>query len=363
MAREDASVDREALAALVEALPKVELHLHVEGTLQPEMLFEMARRNGIALRFASIEELRSAYAFKDLQSFLDLHYEAMGVLRTEQDYFDLTFDYLQRAAAQGLVHTELFFDPQGHTSRGVAFDTVIEGIGKALEAGHKRLGVSSRLILSFWRHLSEAQAFEAWEQAQPYLDRIAAVGLDSAEAGNPPEKFERVFAQARRQGLKAVAHAGEEGPPSYIWGALEALRVNRIDHGVRCVEDEALVRHLEHERVPLTVCPLSNVRLRVVPDMASHPLLGMLARGLCVTVNSDDPAYFGGYVGDNYRAVLDALQPSAKQLLALAANAIDASFLAPPEKASLHERLQQGAERCGFAQDLPSRLSSTGDNP
>lgn len=352
-ARQTTTADRDALAGLIEALPKVELHLHVEGTLQPEMLFDMARRNDVPLRFGSIEELRAAYDFDDLQSFLDLHYEAMTVLRTEQDYFDLTYDYLRRAAAQGLVHTEPFFDPQGHTTRGVPFETVIGGITRALDVGREQLGVSSRLILSFWRHLSEADAFATWEQAQPYLGGISAVGLDSGEAGNPPEKFEKVFAEARRQGLKTVAHAGEEGPPSYIWGALESLRVSRIDHGVRCLEDEALVRHLAEHQMPLTVCPLSNVRLRVVPELKAHPLLTMLERGLCVTVNSDDPAYFGGYVGDNYTAMHDALQPSAEQILKLAANAIDASFLEPAEKQGLVEKLGQTAERFGFAQSMP----------
>lgn len=362
-ARRTTAVDRNALAALIDALPKVELHLHIEGTLQPEMLFAMAKRNGVPLRFASIEDLRAAYAFEDLQSFLDLHYEAMTVLRTEQDYFDLTYDYLERAAAQGLVHSELFFDPQGHTTRGVPFETVIDGIGNALDAGREHLGVSAKLILSFWRHLSEAQAFETWEQAQPHLDRISAVGLDSGEAGNPPEKFDKVFAKARRQGLKTVAHAGEEGPPSYIWGALDSLKVSRIDHGVRCLEDEALVRHLVQRQVPLTVCPLSNVRLRVVEELARHPLLMMLERGLCVTVNSDDPAYFGGYIGDNYTAVHDTLQPSAEQILKLAANAIEASFLEPTEKKRLVERLDQTAEHFGFAQCMPPALSSERRRP
>lgn len=349
------------LAALVDALPKVELHLHIEGTLQPEMLFALAQRNGVRLRFDSVETLRAAYDFQDLQSFLDLHYEAMRVLQQEQDFFDLTYDYLRRGAEQGLAHTELFFDPQGHTSRGVAFETVIEGISRALQRGREELGISSRLILSFWRHLSEEAAFETWAQAEPFLDRFAAVGLDSGEAGNPPEKFAQVFSAAREAGLKTVAHAGEEGPPAYIWGALEALQVSRIDHGVRALEDDALVRHLARQRIPLTVCPLSNVRLRVVDRLAEHPLLEMLGRGLAVTVNSDDPAYFGGYIGDNYHAVLRDLQPNAAQLLQMAANAVDASFLPPPDRAALRRRLIDAARRTGFARDLPSTLSSEGD--
>ncbi len=349
------------LTGLVDALPKVELHLHLEGTLQPEMLFALARRNGVALRFDSVESLRAAYDFGDLQSFLDLHYEAMQVLREEQDFFELTLDYLRRAAAQGLAHAEVFFDPQGHTSRGVPFDTVVRGISRALDQGYEELGVTSRLILSFWRHLSQADAFDTWAQAEPHLERFAAVGLDSGETGNPPERFARVFAAAREAGLKTVAHAGEEGPPSYIWGALDALGVSRIDHGVRAIEDDALVHHLARLRVPLTVCPLSNVRLRAVPELSRHPLLEMLARGLSVTINSDDPAYFGGYIGDNYHAVLEALRPGPAQILQMAANAIDASFLAPAEQAALHRRLAAAAERTGFSRHLPPPFSSEGD--
>lgn len=339
----------DALASFIRAMPKVELHLHLEGALEPELVFELARRNGVKLRFDSVAELRRAYAFKDLQSFLDLHYEAMKVLQTEQDFHDLTYAYLQRSAAQGLVHVEPFFDPQGHTRRGVPFEAVIGGITRALDEAHERLGISSRLILSFWRHLSEAEAFATWEQARPYLDRISAVGLDSSEVGHPPEKFARVFAKVRESGLRTVAHAGEEGPPEYIWGALEALEVSRIDHGIRCLEDEALVRHLAERRIPLTVCPLSNVRLRAFPDLPSHNLKTLLDRGLCVTVNSDDPAYFGGYVGDNFAAVQQALDLDAGQILTLARNAIDASFLEPADKLRLHGRLRESAERFGFA--------------
>lgn len=342
----------DALVSFIRAMPKVELHLHLEGSLEPEQAFEFARRNGVDLPFASVEEMRRAYAFDNLQSFLDLYNGTMNVLQTAQDFHDLTYAYLQRSVAQGLVHVEPFFDPQGHTSRGVPFEAVISGITRALDEARERLGVSSRLILSFWRHLSEADAFATWEQAQPYLDRISAVGLDSSELGNPPEKFARVFARVREHGLKTVAHAGEEGPPEYIWGALEALNASRIDHGVRCLEDESLVRHLAEKQIPLTVCPLSNVRLRVFPDLPSHNLKALLQRGLCVSLHSDDPAYFGGYVGDNYVAAQQALDLDAAQILTLAGNAIDASFLESAEKANLHDALKQSAERFGFGVHL-----------
>lgn len=344
-----ASHDRdEALDRFIEAMPKVELHLHIEGTLQPESAFRFARRNGVSLDFADVEALRRAYEFENLQSFLDLYNATMGVLCTEEDFFDLTWDYLERVAEQNVVHTEIFFDPQGHTRRGVPFATVVEGISRALTAAEQRFGISSRLILCFWRHLSEADAFATWEQAQPYLDRFAAVGLDSSEVGNPPEKFQRVYAEARAAGLRAVAHAGEEGGPDYIWGALDALHVERIDHGVRCLEDGALVERLVREQIPLTVCPLSNLRLRVVGKLASHNLSRMLARGLCVCVNSDDPAYFGGYITENFLAVRQALELVPAQVLTLGRNAIDASFLGADDKAVLHERLEAAAAEHGF---------------
>ncbi|MDN5850106.1 MAG: adenosine deaminase [Nitrococcus sp.] len=330
-------------------MPKVELHLHIEGTLEPESVFRFARRNAVALDFDNVEALRRAYEFENLQSFLDLYNATMGVLCTEEDFFDLTWDYLARVAKQNVVHTEIFFDPQGHTRRGVPFATVVAGITRALEAGQQRYGISSRLILCFWRHLSEEEAFATWEQAQPHLDRITAVGLDSSELGHPPEKFQRVYAAARAAGLKAVAHAGEEGGPDYIWGALDTLHVDRIDHGVRCIEDGMLVERLVREQIPLTVCPLSNLRLRVVKNMASHNLSRMLALGLCVCVNSDDPAYFGGYMTENFLAVRKALELVPAQVLALGRNAIDASFLTVDDKAALHRRLEAAADEHGFS--------------
>lgn len=336
------------LDAFIEAMPKVELHLHIEGTLEPESAFRFARRNGLSLDFDSVEALRQAYEFQNLQSFLDLYNSTMRVLCTEEDFFDLTWDYLTRVARQNVVHTEIFFDPQGHTRRSIPFATVVDGITRALTAGQQRLGISSRLILCFWRHLSEAEALATWEQAQPHLDHFAAVGLDSSEVGNPPEKFQRVYAKARAAGLRAVAHAGEEGGPDYIRGALDALGVERIDHGVRCLEDGQLVERLLREEIPLTVCPLSNVRLRVVKNLGSHSLSRMLALGLRVCVNSDDPAYFGGYITENFLAVRKALELVPAQVLTLGRNAIDASFLGVDEKTALHERLEVVAAEHGF---------------
>lgn len=351
MSRIDSQDWGESLDAFIETMPKVELHLHIEGTLEPESVFRFARRNRVALDFGDVDALRRAYDFQDLQSFLDLYNATMRVLCTEEDFYELTWEYLERVARQNVVHTEIFFDPQGHTSRGIPFATVVDGIHRALEAGRQRFGITSRLILCFWRHLSEAQAFATWEEAQPHLDRFTAVGLDSSEVGNPPEKFERVYAEARRAGLKAVAHAGEEGGPNYIWSALDALRVDRVDHGVRCMEDSALVERLVREQVPLTVCPLSNVRLRVFKNLASHNLSRMLALGLCVSVNSDDPAYFGGYIGENFLAVRKVLDLVPAQVLALGRNAIESSFLSADEKAALHRRLQASAREHGFDAD------------
>lgn len=338
-----------ALDAFIKVMPKAELHLHIEGTLEPENVFRFARRNGVSLDFDSVDALRQAYEFENLQSFLDLYNATMRVLCTEEDFFDLTWAYLARAAEQNVVHTEIFFDPQGHTQRGIPFGTVIDGITRALDAGRERFGISSRLILCFWRHLSEAEAFATWEQAQPYLDRITAVGLDSSELGNPPEKFQRVYAAARAAGLKRVAHAGEEGGPDYIWGALDALHVQRIDHGVRSFEDGTLIERLIREQIPLTVCPLSNVRLHVVKNLASHNLSRMLALGICVCINSDDPAYFGGYITENFLAVRRAFDLVPAQVLALGRNAIDASFLAADEKVALHRRLEAVAAEHGLA--------------
>ncbi|MGH7736846.1 MAG: adenosine deaminase [Candidatus Tyrphobacter sp.] len=311
----------------VRALPKAELHVHIEGTFEPELIFEIARRNRITLAYPNVEALRAAYDFTDLQTFLNLYYAGMNVLRTQRDYYDLATAYLNRAALDGVRCAEIFFDPQAHTSRGIAFDTVVGGLRAALEDGKRDLGIDSALILCFLRDQSEESAMETLDLALRNRERIIAVGLDSAERGNPPSKFERVFARARAEGFEAVAHAGEEGPPQYIVEALDVLKVSRIDHGVRCMEDDALVERLRRERVPLTVCPLSNVKLKVVPDLAHHPLRRMLDAGLVVTINSDDPAYFAGYVGANYDACAQALGLSHSDLETLANNSLEASFL------------------------------------
>ncbi|MEU7244965.1 adenosine deaminase [Streptomyces sparsogenes] len=308
-------------------LPKAELHLHIEGTLEPELAFALAERNGVALPYASEDELRAAYSFTDLQDFLNLYYELMAVLRTEDDFADLTHAYLARARAQGVRHAEIFFDPQAHTARGVAIGTVIDGLSRALDAAEETYGITTRLIMCFLRDESAESALDTFESARPHLDRIAAVGLDSAEVGNPPSKFREVYARAREAGLKCVAHAGEEGPPWYVWEALDILGVDRVDHGVRSLEDDALVARLVADQVPLTVCPLSNVRLRVVDRLEDHPLRAMLDAGLLVTVNSDDPSYFGGYAGDNFDAVRDALRLDDTTLRRLARNSFRAAFL------------------------------------
>ena len=315
----------------IAALPKAELHLHIEGSLEPEQMFAFARRNGVSIPFATVDEVRAAYAFSNLQDFLDIYYAGAAVLRTEDDFCDLALAYFERAAADGVVHAEIMFDPQTHTARGLPFAVAIEGLLAAQAEAEARLGVSSRLILSFLRHLSEEEAFATLRAAEPWLDRIAAVGLDSSELGHPPEKFARVFAAAGERGLRRVAHAGEEGPPEYVWQALDRLHVDRIDHGNRALEDPALVERLAREAMPLTVCPLSNLKLCVVRDLADHPIDRMLAAGLRATVNSDDPAYFGGYVADNYRAVAAARGLDRAALAQLARNAFLGSFL--PEEA------------------------------
>ncbi|MEU0369500.1 adenosine deaminase [Streptomyces sp. NPDC006283] len=313
-------------------LPKAELHLHIEGTLEPELAFALAARNGVTLPFADTEELRRAYLFKDLQSFLDLYYGLMAVLRTEDDFADLADAYLERAAAQGVRHAEIFFDPQAHTARGVSMGTVVEGLGRALDRAEERHGVSTRLIMCFLRDESAQSALATLEAAKPYLNRITGVGLDSAEVGHPPSKFRAVFEAAAALGLRRVAHAGEEGPPAYIVEALEVLGVERVDHGLRCMEDAGLVARLVRERIPLTLCPLSNVRLRAVDVLEDHPLARMMDAGLMCTVNSDDPAYFGGYVGDTFHAVHEALGLGDEQLRELARNSILASFLDDDEE-------------------------------
>ena len=308
-------------------LPKAELHLHVEGTFEPELIFALAERNRVALPFPSVEALRRAYEFTDLQSFLDLYYAAMNVLRTERDFTELAEAYFARAGAQGVVHAEIFFDPQAHTARGIPFETVIDGLWAAVRESEQRHGISSKLIMCFLRDQSAASAMATLEAALPFGERIVAVGLDSAEVGHPPAKFQRVFERALAEGWKTVAHAGEEGPPAYVWEALDLLKVSRIDHGVRSLEDPALVARLRGERMPLTVCPLSNVKLRVFDTLRDHTLPRMLAEGLVATVNSDDPAYFGGYAGDNFAAVADALALAPSDLVTLARNSFEASFI------------------------------------
>jgi adenosine deaminase len=334
MGQGDPAVDE----AFLNGLPKAELHVHVEGTLEPEMMFGLARRNGVALGYASVEEVRRAYDFADLQSFLDLYYEGMKVLLHERDFYDLTLAYLEKAASQGVRHAEIFFDPQAHTDRGVLLETALTGIRNALVEGERRLGLSTRLILCFLRHLSADEAMRTLQEALPFKGWIAAVGLDSSEVGHPPEDFKAVFEEAAGHGFLRVAHAGEEGPPEYIRQALDDLGAVRIDHGVRCMEDPALVERLREERVPLTVCPLSNVRLRCFPSMEEHPARRMLDEGLCVTVNCDDPAYFGGYVAENYAALRDGLGFGREDFRAVAENSFRASFLNEDEKKKrLHE--------------------------
>jgi adenosine deaminase len=313
--------------AFIRRLPKAELHVHIEGTLEPELVFALAARNEVSLPYADVEALRRAYVFADLQSFLDIYYANCAVLRTEQDFYDLTWAYLSKAAGQGVCHAEIFFDPQTHTQRGVSFETCCTGIRRALGDGLPQLGITSGLILCFLRDLSEESALQTLEEARPFVHLLTAVGLDSAEVGNPPSKFERVFRLAREMGLPGVAHAGEEGPPEYIWQALDVLEARRIDHGVRCLEDERLVERLVAEQVPLTVCPFSNVKLRVFPSLARHDLPALLRRGLLVTINSDDPAYFGGYVADNISAVAEAFGLSRADIVRLARHAFQAAFL------------------------------------
>ena len=314
-------------------LPKAELHLHLEGSLEPELMFELARRNRVAIPFKSVEEIRAAYSFSHLQDFLDIYYQGAAVLRNEADFYDLTMAYLSRVAADGARHVEVFFDPQTHTDRGVPFRVVADGMLAALARGEAEMGVTGKLILCFLRHLDEAAAFDTLRAAEPYLDRIAAVGLDSSERGHPPSRFQKVFGAARERGLHCVAHAGEEGPAPYVWEALDLLHVDRIDHGNRSLDDERLVARLAAEKMTLTVCPLSNLKLCVVHEMADHPLKRMLDLGLRATVNSDDPAYFGGYLNANYFAVADALSLSRTDLATLARNSFLGSFLDDAAKA------------------------------
>ncbi len=328
-----------SLNDFIRGAPKAELHLHIEGTFEPELMFALAERNGIDTGYASADAVRAAYRFSNLQDFLDIYYAACNVLVSEQDFYDLTWAYLQKAHAQNVVHAEIMFDPQTHTDRGVAFGTVMAGLTRACEDAKTQLGLSTRLIMSFLRHLDEASAERTLDEGLAHRDKIAAVGLDSSEQGHPPDKFARVFARARAEGFIAVAHAGEEGPPANVSGALDSLGVRRIDHGVRAMEDPALVERLAADGIPLTVCPLSNVRLGVFSDMAQHPLKKMLDAGLKVTVNSDDPAYFGGYMNENFLDAARALSLSQDDVVVLIRNSFDAAFLPATDIAALHQRL------------------------
>jgi adenosine deaminase len=333
------SVPHERLPALLAAMPKAELHIHIEGSLEPELIFALAQRNGVALPYASVEDLRQAYAFTNLQSFLDIYYAGASVLLQAQDFYDMAWAYLQRAAADNVLRAEIFFDPQTHTARGVSMETVIDGLHRAC-VDAKKLGIDAELILCFLRHLSEEDAFATLEAALPYRDKFIGVGLDSSELGHPPEKFARVFARCRALGLHLVAHAGEEGPPAYVWAALDVLKVERIDHGVQSVKDPALMRRLAEDRIALTVCPLSNQKLCVFPDLADHNLGQLLDAGLAATVNSDDPAYFGGYMNDNFVQTFAATGLTAQQAYQLAANSFEASFIDAAAKRVFTEGLQ-----------------------
>ncbi len=328
------------MEAFIRGLPKVELHLHIEGTLEPEMMFRLAERNGMTLPFASVDEVRRAYEFTDLQSFLDIYYQGAAVLRTEADFYDLMWAYLERAAADGVRHTEMFFDPQTHTERGVGFPVFMAGFARARAEARERLGITSHLIMCFLRHLSGEAALETLEEARPFFADIVAVGLDSGERGNPPQRFVEAYARARAAGLRAVAHAGEEGPPAYIRDSLDLLGAERIDHGVACEQDEALVERLAAEGIALTVCPLSNSKLQVFPDLRDHNLRRLLQRGVRITINSDDPAYFGGYIGDNYLAAQQALGLTREELAAIARNGIEAAFLDEERRAELLAELE-----------------------
>ncbi|KGG93928.1 MULTISPECIES: adenosine deaminase [Comamonas] len=327
------AVDVSRLPELLRAMPKAELHMHIEGSLEPELIFALAQRNKVALAYDSVEALRAAYAFTDLQSFLDIYYAGASVLLHEQDFYDMARAYLDRAVADNVVHTEIFFDPQTHTERGVAMETVINGLYRACRDAQIEQGISSSLILSFLRHLSEESALQTLEAALPLRDRFIGVGLDSSELGNPPEKFARVFARCKQLGLHLVAHAGEEGPPAYIWGALDVLNVERIDHGVQSEQDALLMQRLVKEQIPLTVCPLSNLKLCVIKDLADHNLPRLLAAGLKVMINSDDPAYFGGYVNENYTQLFAATGMGAPEAYQLARNSLEASFASEAQKA------------------------------
>nr|WP_229648622.1 adenosine deaminase [Vibrio splendidus]MCC4878180.1 adenosine deaminase [Vibrio splendidus] len=327
--------------SFIKHLPKVELHLHIEGTLEPELMFQLAKRNNVSIPFDNPDQVRDAYQFHNLQSFLDIYYQGANVLIHEQDFYDLTWAYLLKCQQDNVLHTEIFFDPQTHTERGIAFEVIISGITQALNQAEQELGISSQLIMCFLRHLDEDSAFETLQQALPYKDKIIAVGLDSSEKGNPPEKFKHVFQEAINQGFLTVAHAGEEGPAQNISDALSLLGITRIDHGVRCVEDEDLMEQLIAKRTPLTVCPLSNTKLKVFDTMQEHNIVELLRKGLCVTINSDDPAYFGGYMNDNFLAVANAHPLTKNELAQFSINAVEASFISPHAKEDLIAQVRQ----------------------
>jgi adenosine deaminase len=333
-----------SIQEFIEGIPKTELHLHIEGTFEPELMFEIAKRNNKQIPYASVEELKKAYSFNNLQEFLDIYYAGANVLIEEQDFYDLTWAYLTKVHSQNVVHVEIFFDPQTHTDRGIPFDTVIKGIYRALEDGKEQLGITFKLIMSFLRHLDEDSAFNTLEQAMPFKDWISAVGLDSSEVGNPPSKFERVFSRAIEYGFMTVAHAGEEGPSEYIWEALDLLKVTRIDHGNRCLDDEKLVSRLANMKMPLTLCPLSNLELKVIKNLKDYPLLKMMEKGLLVTINSDDPAYFGGYMNENYKGIANALNLNKKQITNLVKNSFEASWMNDIEKEKMSKTLEHYLE-------------------
>jgi adenosine deaminase len=329
------------LEDFIKGIPKAELHLHIEGTFEPELLFEIAHRNNKEIKYKSVEDLKKAYDFNNLQDFLDIYYEGAGVLIHEQDFYDLTWAYLEKAYVQNVLHAEIFFDPQTHTNRGIDFHTVVQGINRALQDGQNKLGISSGLILCFLRHLDEEAAFKTLKEALPYKDLIIAVGLDSSEMGHPPSKFRKVFERARQDGFLTVAHAGEEGPAEYVWEALQLLNVSRVDHGNHSLDDDKLVQELVNLKMPLTVCPLSNLKLKVVKDLKDHPLLKMLQKGLLATVNSDDPAYFGGYVNENYIAISNALNLTKEEIVRLAKNSITASFLDDEVRQQMTDKIEK----------------------
>jgi adenine deaminase len=332
-------ISKERLPEFLRRIPKAELHIHIEGSLEPEMIFKLAQRNSVSLPYVSVEDLRKAYAFTNLQSFLDIYYAGASVLLKEQDFYDMAWAYLEKAALDNVIRAEIFFDPQTHTSRGVSMQTVISGLSRACKDAQAGLGVDAELILCFLRHLSEEEAFETLEAALPYLNHFIGVGLDSSEVGHPPEKFARIFARCKELGLRLVAHAGEEGPPEYIWSALDALKVERIDHGVQATRDAALMQRLAKDRIPLTVCPLSNQKLKVFPDLRDHSLRKLLDAGLCAMINSDDPAYFGGYMNENWLATFPALALDASHAVQLARNSFEASFCSADKKRQYTDRL------------------------